>query len=53
MREIDKLLKKLEEWYPDKVLRRELTPFQQGQEVGRLEVIDAIKDLYRKKKDDS
>jgi len=39
------VLKKLEEMYPDKQPRKELTQFEQGKLIGCQEVIDYIRSL--------
>ena len=49
MSEIDELLAKLREWYPDEMVREDLSAFQRGILVGQLEVVEAIAKEYKRK----
>jgi len=49
MSEIDELIAKLKEWYPDEMVKEDLGAFERGRLVGQLEVVKTIIKEYERK----
>lgn len=49
--EMAKLIEKLEEWYPDKMVVENIDEFERAKLAGKIELIQEIKDLVERNSD--